>query len=710
MAAAAARALALPLITNVDQLFQGYNLILSDPFSAVDAGIQRAVFAMNYTQNRTTADGKWAVPDAVTVSASASCSYSSSVSAFETITSGAAFQAALLSSIVGVQVGVDGTSILQAAFTSSSMYEDFTSATAVGATVGVGASAECSVYTAFLDATTMPSLSADLVAAVNAIDPLDPAPLLALINNFGTHYRSRATFGASYMTFTRISFSAYDNFTQEGFGFAQVAQLALLQSIGVDISHSAAYAAYMEMMSVSVDAKVNTFAKPSAPQTPPGGDPSDTTLWAASVALGTTPGPQIIRSNLAPIYSLLTAANFPALDDIAVRASALTKLIDMGLCRYYPKCAYVNPFPVVAYFPAACPAQWVPYQPAAGFALVPVNGSASLPAPGVSSGNAWLVGANGLLDDPGHAHNILLPIPVPPHEKPCGTTGNSYLQLPGTFTVAGEADPVYMSKLVKVSQQVTCFLPPTLSAPSNYTFPTGAYAFFDFASTPACPSGWALDPTLPYGYALVPNAETNLVTTEPPVAGAVVHGHAISGSISSAAPVNYLSDDENCGSVANQGGAANTGLSGASAPFPYLPLLFCKNVQNTDIGVSPRRMMVFAQDCNTLDTDVGPSWYPSPSASGSFVLSSVNKSGQINGGAAIVAGTSNSIQPHTHNNHMTLQPGPGCESILLDTACGGICNRQSPGCGFGLVSSDFAPSSGGMPPFLQMQLCSVGGE
>lgn len=291
---------------------------------------------MSFSENRTTADGKWSIPDAVTVSQASSCSYSSSVAAFATITSGAAFQTTLLSSIVGFQLG--GGGIAQASFTSGSMYEDFTSQSTMGATVGIGASAACSAYSAFLDATSLPPLSSDFMAAVGAVDILNPSTLAAFFNNFGTHFRTQATFGGSFMTYTRVSIAAYSNLSQSAFAFQEAASLALLASIGVNISDSVGYAAYLQMMSLSVDSKTMLFATPFAPPPPAGGDPSNSAAWSAEIGLGTVPGPQIIYSGLKSIITLLTAANFPNVGDIAVRSAALDLYMNTKFCSTYPTC------------------------------------------------------------------------------------------------------------------------------------------------------------------------------------------------------------------------------------------------------------------------------------------------------------------------------------------------------------------------------------
>lgn len=267
-----------------------------------------------------------------------------------------------------------------------------------------------------------------------------------------------------------------------------------------------------------------------------------------------------------------------------------------------------------------------------------------------------------------------------------------------------------MSRVVKISQQLTCFLPPTLTKPSNYTFPTYAYAFFDAASTPTCPSGWALNSRSPFGYTLVPSGFTDFEPTEPPLraGGAATHAHDVTITFGSAFPRNYFSDAMNGPPILNQGHFTVTDPSN-DATFPYLPLLFCENKFNRDVGLSPPGMLTFASDCDAIDVDADNYvWNQSSSASGSFILSSTSVSGQINDGAPIISGNPNVIPVnHTHNDvTVNIDSQPQCEYLLLDTVAP---NRQSPSCGLGIVASSIASSNRGVLPFVQMQLCSLDG-
>lgn len=476
----------------------------------------------------------------------------------------------------------------------------------------------------------------------------------------------------------------------------------------------------MQMMEASVDKSTQSFSTPFAPPTPPGGDPSNGASWSASIALGTTPGPQIIRSpNLAPLSALLTAANFPGLAaDIAVRAAALAAFVDTGLCASYPRCAYVNPTPVVAYFPAVCPPQWVDYAPADGRTLIPVDGSAALPTPGAPSGKAWSTSA-GALNDPGHTHGYSVGIDLPGNYIATDAPGfpGFSMQLPGYYAFEGLTNASYLSSIASLWQLHTCFLPPTLSAPHNYTFPTGAYAFFDYASTPSCPDGWSTDKGAPppYGYAIVPSGVTDLSPTSPPLTpGAVLtHTHDVMIEIGTASPIQYYSTLPSGTQLAAQGRQFGTGTTmnnTISGALPYLPLLFCKNDANTDNGLSPRHMMTFAPNCGQLDAAVGPMWTSTSFVKNALILSSSALSQQIGSGGAPIT-RNDQVFNHSHDSTPTLFSSPPCNSFDLSTSGP---NQENPRCtdpeSAALDVFDISPAEVGLPPFVQMNLCVVSGS
>jgi hypothetical protein len=707
-------AAALPVITNVESMFSGYDVVVSEPFVPTNPGIKAHIFSASFANNNTTPDGSYLIPDGVQINMHSACSYASEVSAFTFMTSGAAFQAGMLSGVAGVGAGTVNSPILQAAFTASSIYETVTGGSSDGSIVSIGGAASCTVYQAIA---TSPPLDPEFAARIASLNISAPSDLLQLTLDYGTHYIKSAYFGGTILTFTRLHSSSYYNLSESGVALSSAAGIAILAAAGANVSTINGNAAYYSMMNASVDAYTWAYSTPGSPPPPPNNNPNDGSAWAAAISLGTTPGPAIITTSLAPISTLLTATNFPLVSDIAARAAALASYVDVNYCAHYNSgkavCSYLNPSPVVAYFFATCPADWVPYAPAGGRMIIGVSNVAPYLA-GIAVGEA-------LLDsqDPLHNHTLTIPYSFHGSDNFAATSGG----IDGTtFIQTDGATYEFISNLstsasgLPLAQIVTCTLPASSSVAFDYTFPNGGLQFFDF-TTPSCPANWQLPTSFPQGFTMVSNAITNTVPSISPIVpgSALAHSHLTTDVYSTPGPQAFCAASGSQSGVPEQTNPVS-GTTSSSSSLPYLSLLQCEAKSGqTSEGKSIPGLLTFAVNCSLVGTDTAETWVPYPLFDGRFLVSAPigAKGGLFGSGSPIPSGSPNTFaNAHTHNSSSQYVPTPNGVKYTVFGACDlcldvfpPTCNMHVPECyppNFGPIQVAAAADS---PPFLQLQLC-----
>jgi hypothetical protein len=660
----------LPVFTNIEQLLNGYDVTVASPLTTPDLGFRGTIFTPTYVQNKTY-DGLYSIPDGIDVTAQVSCELKGSINSLNILSSGAAFQAAMASGGIS---SLPGTPLAQTIFSGGSIYASMFAGSVSESDIIIANSVLCSMYYASLETNSLPTFTDEFVRAVEKINFLDAASLKAFSAEFGTHYVTRGTMGGSSFTYNKLSQSSFTNMSANGFAFGNMAQLAFFDTIGINIAGSNGYADYLYFMSNSVDQKTFTFYTPIPP--PDTSDPDNSELWQKAVAVGANPGPQIVAFSLAPITDLFLPALFPGDQNISHKLSALSSFLDSTYCSTVPSCSYVNPTPMVSYFYAnECPSGWQPYAPAGGRFIVTADGSQSFPI-GVSNGQP-------LLDtqDPLHTHYGSTVFPVSGTAVGAAQGCSDNTMNPGNFDIDATFNPSPSG--LPLAQVLTCALPASAPQPINVSFPSGGYHYFA-SNTLQCPLGWALASSMPYGFTLMPNADSNLAPSQAPLAiGApLTHYHEYLATASTPSSVGVIGISTG-NAPAGTASATLNGTASLSGNLPYLSLLMCRQIATPNVTDTPQGLLIIAEDCLDIN-DTHKTWVPLDYFDGNFVVSSPvgGNTHAIYGSGAKQPGNSANLYQNFHNHTITeTATGSGCTDYCLDTCCSGqgspIC---FPGC------------------------------
>ena len=664
-------------------ILQGYNLLQSNPLALHDEGASAgAVFA----------------PSPATLPAAAAewdCTLEPLGPSL--IASGAALQELLLRTLVSAPHTPDP--LRRAAFTGGALLHALERARSTG--VLQVALAQCAVETARTEGADLALAFRQRIAALRASDP---ASLAALAQDFGTHYHTSLTLGGAGLVHEALTPAEHHALRAQGpAALLARAQEALLRATAGNASASTS-AAFVPLLPPAAQAL----------------------QWRAALAKASAAGSlAVAHRGLAPLPALLTPARFPADPHIGLKQRALADFLSYRLCSLTPRCAFLNPAPVVAYFQAECPSPWLRYGPAEGALLLPVDGSADYPTPGTAPpGQApWAADASGTLTDPGHTHAVTLDLAIPMDGIAGG--GDSGGLLTGSdFSMAGELDPSTVADALPLAQAITCYLPASSGDPAPPpTFALGSLHSFDYATVAACPSGWEADATFPFGYVIVPaqgSANTHPCSGARPVGSgeSITHTHTATVRAQTVSGVSLYSTGGGGFAAVEPWDSGTAAATVSSAPsLPYLPLLLCKNVGSPDTQPPPLGLLSFAVSCSQLNPGgVGAAaWAPAPLFGGGYLLltAPAEGGGQVFGGGSAL-GHSNcqgngAGQQHTHTGEPDVTEEPSCGPISLFTACGGIfepsCNKYNPGCGGFAVSGYSNGAASALPPLIQLQQC-----
>ena len=568
-------------------VLQGYSLLQSNPLALHDSASAGAVF----------------VPSPATLPAAALTESDCSLDALapSLIASDAALQELLLRTLVSAPHTPDPQR--RAAFTGGALLHSLERARSTG--VLQVALARCAVAIARTDGADLAPAFRERIAALRASDP---ASLAALALDFGTHYHTSLTLGGAGLVYERLTLAEHHALRAQGpAALLARAQEALLRAAAGNASTPATF----------------------VPLWPPA---AQALQWRAALASASAGSLAVVHRGLAPLPDLLTPARFPADPHIATKHRALADFLSRRLCSLTPRCAYLNPAPVVAYFQAECPSPWLRYGPAEGALLLPVDGSGDFPTPGETPpGQApWAADASGTLTDPGHTHTVTLSLRLPT-DGIAGGGSSGGLLTGSTFSMAGALDASTVAETLPLAQAITCYLPDSFGDPAPPpTFALGAYHFFDYASVGACPTGWEADITFPFGYVIAPaqgSANTHPCSGSTPVGlgEGITHTHTATVHAQTVSGVSfYCTGGGGFQAVEPWDSGAAAAAAVSSAPsLPYLPLLLCKNVGSPDTQPPPVGILAYAASCSQLNSGGGggaAAWAPATLFGGGYLL------------------------------------------------------------------------------------------
>lgn len=263
-----------PKLPNIGYIGYGYNIFYGNPHctDVFDPGFgQVPLFEFSYDKKQITTDGRWLIPDAVSVPGEATeCSISGSS---QTIQTAYDYQSSLS---VDVTVEASGYG---AAFSASSDYKQVSQDTSSTKDVFITTSATCQTYLVNLNNFMHPNYS-DVFAEQGALlpeffDPNNASMFWQFFDLFGTHFPTQIIFGSRW-----------------GYSFESTqAQYTSMQTAGIDITVAASYAGiinagvttestYAQQMATSFSTLTfNTFEYGLGTPPPSSGDTQD---WLTS--------------------------------------------------------------------------------------------------------------------------------------------------------------------------------------------------------------------------------------------------------------------------------------------------------------------------------------------------------------------------------------------------------------------------------------------
>ncbi len=143
---------ALPTFPNIGYIGTGYNLLYGNPApqaGTTDQGWVATVIELTYSQNKTSRDRRWQLPDQVEAEAAVSCAFSSETSTMKRILD---YQSALALSI-SAHVGIS-VNLWDAAFSANEQFQavqaQFGSSNSSSTNVFISAGSTCQTYRAEL--------------------------------------------------------------------------------------------------------------------------------------------------------------------------------------------------------------------------------------------------------------------------------------------------------------------------------------------------------------------------------------------------------------------------------------------------------------------------------------------------------------------------------------------------------------------------------
>ncbi len=186
---------------NIDYLSLGYDIYRGNPLSTsggVDPGFQlQKIFKFTYDEQQKSSDGRWEIPDHLTVAREDACS----LEFFSSSIAGTSSYSHYLKTHASVSVSGWG-----AAFSASADYRELEERTSRYKDIYTTSKGECKVYTGRTDAYLPPRLSANFLAAVNSLpETYNDDAYMEFLFNFGTHYVLQVHMGARFSCVFRLS-------------------------------------------------------------------------------------------------------------------------------------------------------------------------------------------------------------------------------------------------------------------------------------------------------------------------------------------------------------------------------------------------------------------------------------------------------------------------------------------------------------------------
>eukprot|EP01084_Bolivina_argentea_P310649 537583_1 len=192
-----------PKLPNIGYLGSGYDLVTGNPKPSVystnsaDVGFKLRVANFSYSQQQTTVDGRYLIPDYTQVRAIPACSFNSNADT----NTGETSYASTLSTSVSVSGSMNDI-FTKVSFSASASYQTMKTNTYKYKNIFVSTTGFCAAYEAFLEPLSF-KVNNEFVKEVNYLplkinqsNPYDP--YYTFIATYGTNYATELKFGSQY--------------------------------------------------------------------------------------------------------------------------------------------------------------------------------------------------------------------------------------------------------------------------------------------------------------------------------------------------------------------------------------------------------------------------------------------------------------------------------------------------------------------------------
>lgn len=300
------------LLPGSEFLGLGYNIYKGNPITTNvngDPGYQLQVFEYDYSDQQTTTDGKYSIPNAVQAVLLSGCDSQLQIN---TINSAYAYQRAISNgfSLGGGYDGVEFTFGLEA--------QNIRDTTDSNQNVYTTAQFECASYKLQVNPFIPPALSATFIAAVNGLpSTYDEDKYNFFIEQFGTSFITELRLGARFGQQLTFAYTTFDDFVKNGL------------SISTAISYEAyAKAGFTHNQSTSTTEKVASAIENEASFSVGGSYSTDPQTFFQNAL--NEPAP-IYLSTL-PIYTLLGAPWWTGTENLTAKQKLLEVAVN-GYCE-----------------------------------------------------------------------------------------------------------------------------------------------------------------------------------------------------------------------------------------------------------------------------------------------------------------------------------------------------------------------------------------
>jgi hypothetical protein len=179
---------------------KGYDILYGNPLTNIrDLGFRNQIFNLSYTQRHKTDNEKYLIPDGTAATDENGCKFEDKT---EEITGEQSYQNSLRQS-VEVKGGYEGP-IASVSFTLSVDYQKAKTETSSEKKVVYLSKGECVYYTLEMPSYETLPLSNDFISGVKKINKGE-ATWSKFIENYGTHYVDKVTFGGRMVISTKFS-------------------------------------------------------------------------------------------------------------------------------------------------------------------------------------------------------------------------------------------------------------------------------------------------------------------------------------------------------------------------------------------------------------------------------------------------------------------------------------------------------------------------